>query len=285
MNTLADQFEDDFGSAFGDLAKAVATTAAQNAAHVQTCPKCSGRGVFVSYSGRVLGDCFACKGKGTQSFKTSPAARAQSRAKVADRKADKATQALADFAAQHPAEAAWIEASRATFGFAQSIHEAIQKFGSLTANQLAACSRAVAKQAASQAARVVSQANAPVVQTSALHEAFSSASRAIKSPKLRLTDGLVISPAKASSANAGALYVKADGTYIGKIVADGRFLRSRDCDDAAEAKIVAIAADPLGAAKVYGQQTGACSCCGRTLTDPVSIELGIGPICAERFGW
>ena len=101
MNTFADQFEDDFGSASGDLAKAVTATAAQNAAHVQTCPKCSGRGVFVSYSGRVLGDCFACKGKGTQSFKTSPAARAQSRAKVADRKADNFSFFREDRATRH----------------------------------------------------------------------------------------------------------------------------------------------------------------------------------------
>jgi hypothetical protein len=35
----------------------------------------------------------------------------------------------------------------------------------------------------------------------------------------------------------------------------------------------------------YGRATGSCSCCGRELTDPVSIEAGIGPICAGRFGF
>lgn len=30
---------------------------------------------------------------------------------------------------------------------------------------------------------------------------------------------------------------------------------------------------------------GKCCCCGRALTDPLSIELGIGPICREKGGW
>lgn len=39
----------------------------------------------------------------------------------------------------------------------------------------------------------------------------------------------------------------------------------------------------LDAAVEYGRATGRCSVCGRTLTDPVSIEAGIGPICAEKL--
>lgn len=39
----------------------------------------------------------------------------------------------------------------------------------------------------------------------------------------------------------------------------------------------------LDAAKAYGRATGTCCCCGRELTDPASIEDGIGPICATKF--
>jgi hypothetical protein len=35
----------------------------------------------------------------------------------------------------------------------------------------------------------------------------------------------------------------------------------------------------------YGRATGNCSCCGRELTDPASIAAGIGPVCAEKYGW
>ena len=37
----------------------------------ETCPACRGSGVFRSYTGRIVGNCFKCKGKGVQFFKTS----------------------------------------------------------------------------------------------------------------------------------------------------------------------------------------------------------------------
>lgn len=39
----------------------------------------------------------------------------------------------------------------------------------------------------------------------------------------------------------------------------------------------------LEEAAEFGRLYGACMVCGRTLTDPESIERGIGPICAGRF--
>ncbi len=44
------------------------------------------------------------------------------------------------------------------------------------------------------------------------------------------------------------------------------------------------ASDPLMAAIEYGQISGTCSCCGRKLTDDDSIRMGIGPVCAKKFG-
>lgn len=40
----------------------------------------------------------------------------------------------------------------------------------------------------------------------------------------------------------------------------------------------------LEQAKEYGRETGVCISCGAELTDPVSIEAGIGPICATKWG-
>jgi uncharacterized protein DUF6011 len=53
--------------------------------------------------------------------------------------------------------------------------------------------------------------------------------------------------------------------------------------DKVRALIVEFNADPLEAAKKYGKLSGRCCSCGRDLTDPVSIEAGIGPVCAQRF--
>lgn len=39
----------------------------------------------------------------------------------------------------------------------------------------------------------------------------------------------------------------------------------------------------LADAKKFGALHGTCCVCGRTLTDEVSIEAGIGPVCAQKF--
>lgn len=39
----------------------------------------------------------------------------------------------------------------------------------------------------------------------------------------------------------------------------------------------------LEAAKEYGRKTGTCIVCSAELTDPKSVEAGIGPVCAKKF--
>ena len=54
---------------------------------------------------------------------------------------------------------------------------------------------------------------------------------------------------------------------------------------AERAKILAaIGADVKAAAIRYGRELGKCSQCNRTLTNPESIALGIGPICLNKIG-
>ena len=36
--------------------------------------------------------------------------------------------------------------------------------------------------------------------------------------------------------------------------------------------------------RAYGMESGHCGICGRELTAPESIEMGIGPVCAEKIG-
>jgi hypothetical protein len=70
--------------------------------------------------------------------------------------------------------------------------------------------------------------------------------------------------------------------YLGKVTR--QTLDSRLSDDIKEV-LISASTDPLTAAIQYGKVSGECSCCGRELTDPQSIERGIGPICATKFGW
>lgn len=255
---------------------------------VETCPSCRGRGRFISYAGRDCGPCFKCKGKGKQTFKTSPETRATARAKATERKVNKAEAALEAFKAEHPAEFAWMLANP-TFEFASSMLTAIQTYGGLTAGQLAAVQRCVAREVAKVTERAAREAAAPTVEgVDLLKAAFDkavaySAEKGLKlSPRITVA-GITISPAKAASKNAGALYVKSGDDYLGKI-AGGKFHATQECSDEVQAKVLAFVANPAEAAKVYGQTTGTCCVCNATLISKWK-HRGIGPICADKFGW
>src|SRR6185436_9420768 len=111
----------------------------------EPCKKCRGTGTFRSFTGRSLGSCFACKGAGKFTFKTSPQARATNRAAASGSKAVKAVQAWADFAAK--------------------MHDTVIRFGDLTEGQRAACQKLVDRKAAKAAERIERIQTAPQVDT------------------------------------------------------------------------------------------------------------------------
>lgn len=104
----------------------------------------------------------------------------------------------------------------------------------------------------------------------------------LKHPKFR-AEGLTFSLAGASSKNAGAVYVKKGEDYVGKVM-DGKFHPVSATPAGTAEAVVRVAQDPRGTAVAYGRMTGNCACCGRELTDPKSVELGIGPICISNWG-
>lgn len=175
-------------------------------------------------------------------------------------------------------EIKWIIANASTNDFARSLDQQLIRTGNLTEKQVAAVTRIVNRPVAATIAAI------EVGSVAAMQEAFSSAiENGLKRPKMRLS-GFVLKLAPATGRNKGAIYVTSSDEYLGKI-ADGTFTASRDCTPAQQAEIVAMCADPLAAAVAYGRETGQCACCGRELTDPESIERGIGPICAEKYGF
>lgn len=249
----------------------------------QPCAKCHGRKVFYSFTGNPVGPCFTCKGTGQQEFRTSPEQRERARGAAQARKESQQQGAWEGFAAQHPEVAAWIEANPG-FEFAASLGAAVRKYGSLTERQLAAAQKCVDGAKARQEARSAAISAAPTLTLEVVEKAFQKASEnGVRRPKLRLAE-FTFSLAPETGRNAGAIYVKEGEQYLGK-VAGGRFLRTRDCTDAQQAGIQAVAADPMAAAVAYGKRFGACSVCGRELTNDGSIDAGIGPICAGKFGW
>jgi hypothetical protein len=247
------------------------------------CNQCNGTG---NWKGGVNRDgkkkCFACNGKGY--FFSSYADRLKKRQQAAKRKADRKQAEREAFNADHQ-ELVEALTRMQWHNIAQSLLSNLNAYGSLTEKQVALAHKIVDAQAAREAARETEPK--PEVDLSRVKELFDTAIKSgIKSPKLRL-EGLVLSPAKAHSKNAGAIYVKAgssfESEYYGKVL-NGQFQKMRTAPESVTEALQALASDPTATAVAYGRETGVCSCCGRTLTDPESIARGIGPICADNWG-
>jgi hypothetical protein len=252
---------------------------------VENCSRCRGTGQT------RWGVCFKCKGAAKKSFKTSPEARAKVSVQRAERKARIGRESLEAWKEANPAEFAWLEATAPRWDLAQSFLNGLKQYGSLSETQIAIIHKGIARDAARAAERAQKNAGAAIADMAGVDRlkaafdaaiAYSAAKGLKRQPKITV-GGMVISPAKAASKNPGALYVKERGTYLGK-VADGRFFASRECGPAQQAKVMEFIVNPKEASEVYGQETGTCCICNATLTSEWKLR-GIGPICAEKFGW
>jgi hypothetical protein len=82
-------------------------------------------------------------------------------------------------------------------------------------------------------------------------------------------------------ANIGCVYVYENNEYVAKITATGDLIGNVSED---VMNLLEDANDNLlQLAKIYGHETGTCSICARTLNDPLSIQMGIGPQCMKKF--
>lgn len=78
-----------------------------------------------------------------------------------------------------------------------------------------------------------------------------------------------------------------DYAYLGTLTERGGFKhgsKSKISRDAPSTKAFAWLSDNLYDPRVEVWHLGKCSRCGRDLTDPASIQRGLGPVCAERQG-
>jgi hypothetical protein len=116
--------------------------------------------------------------------------------------------------------------------------------------------------------------------------------KGIKKPVLRLVDPVGNSihiKYMSFGKNAGGCWVTSNDDLIGKIDDCGKFtFTSRSYADKFVDEVFDFIDitnhDVKGALESYGKITSKCGCCGLPLTNKKSIELGIGPICLDKYG-
>jgi Family of unknown function (DUF6011) len=250
----------------------------------EPCSKCGGKGYIGAYMFRENGKCYQCGGIGTMQFKQPKEVRQRNNELAKIRKANKQEADFKEFEQSWPDVAAWWKDS--DFPFAVSLREACFKYGNLTEGQMNAALKCVNKIKALKEAAAVRVAAAPTVEINFVNEALSRARESgIKRPKIRLLGNnaeFEFSRAPDHGVNAGAVYVNQADLYLGKIT-QGKFVRGRDCTDDMERDILVAIANPEDSAVAYGRRFGTCSCCGRELSNQESVDLGIGPICRQKF--
>ncbi len=294
FDDLNDPLDDLLGAPMRPVPAKPVSEIVERAAFVEQCPRCQGSGRF-----RNFGPCFACKGAGSKTFKTSTADRAANRQKATERKFRAEADNAAEFAKEFPAEAAWMVANKPRFDFAAKMLDAVTKYGHLTENQMAAVRKCITRDEQRKVERDNRIANAKTVDASKITQAFAHARTNAARPGMK---GVWMRPLPMTSGEAtgkqtvvfefgkgkwdGFVFVMAHGTdkKLG-MIREGKFLPRFQCSEAEEAAIIECASDPLNAAKAFGKAWGKCCVCSRTLTNDESIAGGIGPVCASKFGW
>ena len=248
-----------------------------------TCKKCNGRGFKVyGYVNITSYPCGPCKGTGKvtarrlasiESYKKGLVTAAENLA--ARKEAFRAANAELLNGLAHVA--GWSN-------FAQSLMSSFNERGTLSEKQIDAGKHHLARIAQKRAEKAVeANAKSGEIEMSAIQALFETAKgNGLKRPKF-VVNSLKISLATATGKNAGALYVTDGEEYQGKIVGNS-YQATRASKPETLEVLREIAKDPASAARMYGQRTGVCCCCGRELTNHASIDAGIGPICAGNWG-
>lgn len=262
---------------------ATAPSRAPSAPQEQVCVRCCGRGsVTYGYVRFTTYPCSICKGTGKVTDARLKRVAGAKKAAVS-REQNLSSKKEAFKAANASAYAWMVKASERGDSFATSLLDGFTTYGGLTEKQLNAVNNAIARSATRQQERVEV---APTLGEGALKlvESLQNASaRGLGRPKMR-TEHFDFALAPKAGNNAGFVYVKSTetGDYLGKIAPTGKFMGFR-CSPEMMATLAEVCQDPLGAAVKFGRLTGSCSCCGRKLDNKLSVELGIGPVCRDKY--
>lgn len=134
---------------------------------------------------------------------------------------------------------------------------------------------------------------AVTVDVQRIQELFDQASQKLRRIKVRLqcSEGcpVVFTRAGQQSKYAGQILLTdgrpfGENKFYGRIDVDGKFYPTRHASTSIVSLVTEFAAEPEAVAGKYGRLTGGCCFCALPLKDQRSLDVGYGPICADRFG-
>lgn len=215
------------------------------------CQSCAGTGHYQHVRvHQEKAHCFACGGRGF--FYTDPHKRAANKVKRQARKVAEAEkqrliliEAQAQFNRDYPGIIEMARDFGKTSEFMRSLVDQFGQKGSLTEKQIEAIRKFAAKR---EEWRINKEAErkelAAEVDLSPIHVMFETARKAGLKRLAYRAEGLLIKPASAFGANAGALYVKTENDlYLGKVVGN-EFKPSRDTKPEHRDALKTIAVNP-----------------------------------------
>jgi hypothetical protein len=134
-----------------------------------------------------------------------------------------------------------------------------------------------------------------VADFSKVYAMFATAKQKLKYPKVHLMAGstavkLYVSGARSRVPDTVNVVGDDHDQWYGRVFADGRWEGGRGTPEVnaqVETVLTALAADPERVAAEHGKLTGNCCFCNRPLgegEDKRSVEVGYGPVCADKFG-
>jgi len=167
--------------------------------------------------------------------------------------------------------------------FAKSLASQFERYGALSDKQMFWVDKLVSE-----------SINGPVeverVELVNIAQLFQSVADKIKYPKIKLVvDGVTLQLGRAGDRSRfpGSINVTdgkkyGDNQWYGRING-GDFEPSRSCPDEVIEILKQLDNDPAGVMAEYGQRSGNCGFCRKALTDHRSVEVGYGPVCAEKW--
>lgn len=299
---MADKTGDAFLDAILDLEEtdglATAGTKPTKAEFARTkfeCESCGGTGRWSGGTNRHgNAKCNTCHGQGF--LVTSPEQRRKDRAASARRKAKKFDDAqAANMAHGNGALVQFLRDNASWSDMCRSMLQQHAEGRELSDKQVEAARRmwvkVEEKRRTRKLERELAMEAAPTADATRIREMFDAALAAGKKRRAlhagnfdeagELLNKVVLTPARAPR---DEIWVKVDGDFMGGIKGDGKLDLRNHAPAWLADRLLEMAADPDGVCRLYGQCTGTCSCCGRELTNALSINLGIGPICREKWG-